>query len=1075
MSRLNLFLLGPPRIELDGESISLNNRKAIALFSYIVSSGSSHSRDSLVNLLWPDYDSSRGRTTLRATLYALSRSLKGEPLKADRETIAPNPDADLWVDVLNFRDLLAQCRTHGHPSSEPCPECLSHLTDAVELYGGDFMTGFSLKDSVNFDDWQISQAQNIHSEMVAALERIVHYLDGEGESDKAIPYAQRWLEMDRTNEGTHRQLMELYAKTGERTAALEQYEQCVKILKDNLGVSPQESTVELYEAIKENRLQAAETPAPKSWKAPSNNLPAQLTSFIGREGEIQEVKGLLASTRLLTLSGSGGCGKTRLALQIAADLLGEFSDGMWIVELASLSDPSLVTQEVASVLGVREESDSLPIAAPTPGDSGSSGAGTGTLLTKLLTYLQQKEILLMLDNCEHLIDACASLSETLLQACPNLKILATSREALGIVGETPWNVSPLSIPDSDDLPSLGTSDLSKYEALRLFSDRVETIIPTFEMTERNVSTVARICLRLDGIPLAIELAAARLKTLSVEEITDRLDDRFRLLTGGSRTALPRQQTLRAAIDWSYNLLSQPERVLLGRLSVFMDGWTLAATEGVCAGESLVGANIQISSEQILDLLTGLVEKSLVIAEEEEGKTRYYLLETVRQYARDKLLESDESVSLRDRHLAWFLDLAEEAEDELHGPHQVEWLDRLKAEHDNIRAALEWSKEAVDNSEAGVRLAAALPWFWIGRGYGSEGRKWIEKVTSQSRGVSAAVRARALIGAGYLASFQSDYKPVAELGEESLSLAREAGDKKSIAHSLRILAIGKASQLDFGHEKKLDFSQVKELIEKSLTLSREIGDKWSTGQSLWILAGVEIGMRNRDRAKELFEESLTLSREMGDKTAITMTLSFWGGLVVEEGDYDRGRALFEESLTISRELGSKVQTVTPLFDLGRLALLQGDFDRAKDLLEESLTLYRELGVKRKITSSVRLLGRVATAHEDFGRAITLYQESITLSRESEDKSGIAGGLEALAELLGSKDRGEQAARLYGAAEVLRGTGFPLLASYRAGYDRSVAALRSQLGEEAFATAWAEGRAMSVEDAVEYALKAESGDF
>ena len=1068
MSRLSLFLFGPPRIELDGEAIKPNNRKAMALFAYIVSGAGSHSRDSLVNLLWPDYDSSRGRTTLRATLYALSRPLKGEPLKADRETIALNPDSDLWVDVLKFHDLLAGCRNHGHPSSETCPECLSSLSDAVKLYQGDFLTGFSLKDSVNFDDWQVAQTQNLHSEMTDVLERLVRYLDEEGELEKAIPHAQHWLEMDRTNEETYRQLMELYVKTGDRNAALEQYEECVKVLKEKLGVSPQESTVLLYEAIKENRLGETKPPAPKSWGSPSNNLPAQLTSFIGREGEMEEVKRLLASTRLLTLTGSGGCGKTRLALQAAADMVEEFRDGVWVVELAALSDPSLVTQETASALGVREESDPLSMDSPPVGGEGPGSPSTGSegspLLTKLLTYLQPKEVLLILDNCEHLIEACASLVQSLLQNCPNLKILATSREALAITGEIPWNVPPLSIPDPGDLPSLETSDLNKYEALRLFSERAETILPTFEMTDRNASSVARICHRLGGIPLAIELAAARVKTLSAEEITDRLDDRFRLLTGGSRTALPRQQTLRAALDWSYNLLSQSERVLLGRLSVFMGGWTLAAAETICAEG--------VEDYEILDTLISLVDKSLIVAEEEKGKTRYYLLETVRQYARDKLLESDESVSLRDDHLNWFQGLAEEAEDEFHGPNQVEWLDRLEAEHDNIRAALEWSKEAIDNSEAGARLAAALWWFWYVRGYGSEGREWLEKVTSESMGVSDAARARALIGVGYLAFSQPDYEPVAGLVEESLSLAREVGDKKSIAHSLRILAFGIVYGKFYGLTNVTDDGRAKELIEESLTLSREIGDKWSIGQSLLILAFVETGRSNYARVKELIEKNLTLSRELGDKLGIAMALSYVGRFVLEEGDYDRGRAYLEESLTISRELGGKEDLVAPLFYLGRTALLQGEYDRAKDLLEESLTLYRKLGGKMRIAGSLRLLGRVAAAQENYDRAITLYQESITLSKEWEDKRGIAGGLEALAEVVGSGDRGEQAARLYGAVEVLRETiNFPLQASYRADYDRSVAALRDGMDEEAFTAAWAEGRAMTVEEAIEFALTIE----
>jgi len=1080
MSRLNLLFLGPPRIELDGSSIKIKTRRALALLIYLGVTGESQSRDFLVNLLWPDYDQSRAKAILRRNLPALNKDLPGDWLDVDRETIGLNPNSNFWIDVSQFRKNTVQCKKHGHESGEACPDCVKTLTEAVGLYRDDFLKGFSIRGSFNFDDWQFSEAQSLHSEMVDALGRLVKWHGDQGELEAAIGYARRWLEVDRTEEEVHRHLMEFYARTGRRAAALRQYEECVKILKEELRISPQESTVELYEAIKENSLSAVEPPSPKFTDAPTNNLPIQLTSFIGREGEIQEIKGLLASTRLLTLTGSGGSGKTRLALQTASDLVEEFPDGVWVVELAALSDPSLVSQEVASVLGVREESDPLPMSPSTTGAPPSGAPGIDPLLTRLITYLQSKDMLIIIDNCEHLIEACATLCQNLLQNCPNLKILATSREALGILGETPWNVSPLSIPDSTVLPSLGTSDLSKYEATRLISERAQTILPTFEMTDRNASTVARICHRLDGIPLAIELAAARMKTLSAEEITARLDDRFRLLTGGSRTALPRQQTLRAAIDWSYNLLIQPERVLLGRLSVFMGGWTLAAAESVCAGESYLGANIQISSEQILDILTGLVDKSLVIAEEDEGKTRYHLLETVRQYGRDKLLESGESVSLRDDHLNWFLGLAEEAEDELHGHDQVEWLDRLETEHDNIRAALEWSlltpengDSRDDNGEAGVGLAAALSWFWLVRGYWSEGREWLEKATSEGMGVSAAARARALNGAGLLASYQlayyrldflqSDYEPVVGLGEKSLSLAREVGEVKIIASSLRILAIG-----TFGQQ---DYARAKALIDESLTLSREIGDKWGTNESLRTLGFVMRLERNSDRGKELFEQSLALSREMGDKWSIAMVLIVLGLGAFEAGDHDRGVVMLEECITLGRELGGIVNGFPlPIFYLGRTALHQGDYDRAKELLEESLTLYQKLGAKIRIAASLRLLGRVAAAQEDYDRALALYRESITLSREVEDEKEITGGLEALAEVVGSHGRKGQAARLYGAAEALRESidDFPIQEHYRDAYDLSVAALRAGLGEEAFEAVWAEGRAMSMEDAIDYAL-------
>ena len=424
-----------------------------------------------------------------------------------------------------------------------------------------------------------------------------------------------------------------------------------------------------------------------------NNLPRQLTSFIGREREMAEVRRLLSTTRLLTLTGSGGCGKTRLALQVAADLVEAFAEGVWFVDLAPLSDPALVPQTVAATLRVREE----------PGRP---------ILITLSEYLQPRHLLLVLDNCEHLVGACAELAQALLRACPHLQILATSREPLRIGGETTWRVPSLSLPDLLRLPLV--ESLAEYEAVRLFTDRAEVVLPGFLVTDQNALAVAQVCHRLDGIPLAIELAATRVKVLPVHQIAARLDDRFRLLTGGSRTALPRQQTLRAVMDWSYILLSEKERTLLRRLSVFAGGWTLDAAEAVCSGN-------RIETVEVLDLLAQLVDRSLVAVDREDAEARYRLLDTVRQYAREKLQDSGEETEVHGRHREWFLDLAERTEPELLGPEQGVWLARLEAEHDNLRAALTWSQQEEEGGEAGLRLAGALGRFWWMRGHLTEGR------------------------------------------------------------------------------------------------------------------------------------------------------------------------------------------------------------------------------------------------------------------------------------------------------------------------------------------------------------------
>ena len=790
----------------------------------------------------------------------------------------------------------------------------------------------------------------------------------------------------------------------------------------------------------------------RSLDALPNNLPLQLTSFIGREGEISEVKGLLATTRLLTLTGSGGCGKTRLGLQVLADLVDEFPDGVWLVELAGLADPDLVVQEAAAALGLREESDPM---ATGPQPSG----GNGTLLTRLGEFLQAKSMLLMVDNCEHLIEACAQLVDALLHSCPNLRILAASREALAIGGETTYRVPSLSLPDPNNLPPVGeglVSALTMYEAVGLFVDRAVAAQPNFEVTNRNAPEVAGICHRLDGIPLAIELAAARVKVLAVEEIMARLDDRFRLLTGGSRTALPRQQTLRAAIDWSYNLVSEQERILFSRLSVFLGGWTLPGAEAVCSGEG-------IEDFEVLDLLMSLVDKSLVVTEEEDGKTRYYLLETVRQYARDKLLDSGGSVVLRDHHLDWFLGLAEEAETELRGRDQMEWLGRLEAEHDNLRAALEWSLGSKEGEEArpelSLRLAGALGWFWFIRGYWSEGIEWLEKALAGSS--SASVRAKALNRAAYLFLNQANWERAKTLAEESLTLSREAGDKENVAYSLAMLGF-------FAPREGKDGLA---MLAESLDLIRQLGDKGAIAYSLNTMGNFALFQGDFARAGELGEESLDLFREVGDRLGIAAATAILGAMAANQGDYDRAEELLEESLSISRELGIKMGVFGSLLYLGRVALQQGDHDRALELFEQCLPLSRQLGDRRRIAGSLRLLGRAAAAGKDYGRALELYKESIVLSKEIEDPGGIAGGLEALAVgIVAAQEGQERAARLLAAAAALRQAfSVPLQPTYQEEFDRSVASVRTQLEEDAFEEAWAEGEAMTMEAAIDYALE------
>jgi len=633
-----------------------------------------------------------------------------------------------------------------------------------------------------------------------------------------------------------------------------------------------------------------------------HNLPLQVTSFVGRESQIAEVKGLMEKTRLVTLTGSGGSGKTRLSLQVAAEMLDGSGDGVWLVELAPLTDPNLVPSTVADVLGVREES-------------------VRPITETLKEHLKNKFLLLILDNCEHLLDACAKLADSLLRNCPRVLILATSREGLGISGEQAYRVPSLSLPDPKQAQT--AEALGHYESVRLFVDRAVLAKSDFQVTNQNAPALASVCHRLDGIPLAIELAAARVRSLTIEDINSKLDQRFRLLTGGSRTALPRQQTLRSLIDWSYDLLNDVEKAFLSRLSVFAGGWTLDAAESVCSGDP-------VEAWETLDLLASLCDKSLVVSESHDHATRYRLLETVRQYARDRLLERGEGTQWRDRHLTCFTELAEEAEPCLRGSEEQKWLERLETEHDNFRAALEWSQgpssesdpTTTANAVLGLRMAGCLMLFWLNRGHLAEGRDWLDRASSKRLVDNLEVRAKALYGAGAIAVGQWDHLAARSFLEEALELWREAGDRSGIAASLCSLgnlALGQA-----------DYSVARLYYEESLATSRELGNKQGVVSALNNLACLELAQDDHARATTTLQECLALSRDLGHQTAIAGALASLGRLAKLRGDYADARKLWSESLKIYLELGSINSIPNLLDDFADLHAILGEPGRGSHL-------------------------------------------------------------------------------------------------------------------------------------------------
>jgi predicted ATPase/DNA-binding CsgD family transcriptional regulator len=734
-------------------------------------------------------------------------------------------------------------------------------------------------------------------------------------------------------------------------------------------------------------------------EAPGTNLPAARSSFVGREREMAEIGRGLASTRLLTLTGAGGSGKTRLALQVARRLVAEYPDGVWLVELAPLSEGALVPKEVAEALGVSER-PAQPL--------------TGTLAE----VLRDRELLLLVDNCEHLLQATAHLIDSLLDSCPHLSILATSREAIGVEGEARWLVPPLSIPGNGS----SSEELGGYESVRLFVERARGRDPSFSLSPQNARAVAEICGRLEGIPLAIELAAARVGTLSLEQISERLGSSLEFLTRGGRTAEPRQRTLKGALDWSHELLSEPEKVLFRRLAVFAGGWTLQTAETVASGDG-------VAEGEVLDLLSGLVDKSLVLAEEHESVgVRYRMLEPVKQYAREKLEEAGESGTVRRRHADFFLTLAERARPELRGPEDRKWLEQLEREHDNMRAALSFALESED-VELALRMAGALGTFWHMHSHSDEGRKWLEAALTRDKRAPVVVRIRALEALYWLAHDRWDHDRAEAIAREAMELSAEAEIEDSLAASLRIMSAGPAWV-------RGDYERGRELLEESLRISRGAGDRIMIAEALLQLAVTAWGMGDTERGKEIYEEGVILCREAGYTFRLPDFLFSLGYQLLLEGDYERGAALNEEAVAICREHGYKRSLNFALDNLGWATLLQGDHARATSFYEESLAISKELG----------------------------------------DKACASESLDGLACIAGATGEPARAARLFGAAEAMRDTlsaavvfqHTPEEAAWR---EPSRARARSRLGEPAWEDTLSEGRAMGLKEAIEYAISPE----
>jgi non-specific serine/threonine protein kinase len=853
---------------------------------------------------------------------------------------------------------------------------------------------------------------------------------------------------------------------------------------------------------------------------PPHNLPTPLTSFVGRETERRTVEELLDAHRLVTLTGAGGTGKSRLALEVARGLISDHADGVWLVELAPLTSPSQVPQAVATALGIREEQQK-------------------PLIDTLLAALGSRQLLLVVDNCEHLLAACSSLADRLLSACPRLRLLTTSREILHITGETTYVVPPLQLPDAD--AHGGPRKLRDVESVQLFVERAVASSPDFRLSAANAEAVVTICRHLDGIPLALELAAAQTRTLSAQALAERLDDRFHLLAGGQQGARPRHRTLRALIDWSHDLLSPDERVLFRRLAAFAGGWTLEAAEQVCADD-------RIEPDRVLDLLTGLVAKSLVEVDPDHqrgpGRRRYRFLETVRQYARERLLEEEPDGATRARHGRFYLALAEEAQPHLHGEEQHVWLTRLTAEHDNLRAAVQSCATGDDPGDAlALRLAGALQEFWVVCGFWSEGRELCTQLLARTDGqapspIRAAVLraagtltlllgdpsgARALFEAslamsrgaadphgvaaslnelGILVSEQGDLEEAHRIHAECLAIMRELGDRCGVANSLMNLGVvsrrrddPEAARVHFRESLEVtrelgdrrrtalvlanlgnvawmqrDFDEARSLYAECLIIFREMGDKSGIVNTLNNLGLVASNQHDLRAARSLFEESLAIASELGDRRGRGLALRNLGNLALKEDtDHAAARLLFDESLAIARELGDRQAMAHLLNDLAIVARLDGRYAESRVYSEQTLALCRELGDQQGVAEALGNLGVITGLEGDVAGARSLCAESLALYRARGDLDSVAEGLVALALIAEHEGRTDRAVRLLASArEVTRRLDREFTPWTRELFEGCVAALRTRMNDATFAHAWSVGETMDLDRAIEEAV-------
>jgi predicted ATPase/DNA-binding SARP family transcriptional activator len=966
-SSVRIRLLGGFDVEVDGQLIPASAwrlRKASELVKVLaITPGHRLQREQAMEQLWPDRPADAALNNLHQALRVARTALgvtdeAGQRILVLREgVLSLCPNGNLWVDAEAFASAVHEA-TVAFGLAGPLA--------ARELYRGELLP------DDRYADWAEAPREAVAQDYLTLLTQLAQGLEREGNRKAATETLRELLQHDRADESAHRSLMRLYAVDDQRRMALRQYERLRAALARELEVEPSDESRQLYREILEGRIRPAASPIavsatsrgvspdspPDSLESsrPSahrtvgrrrHNLPVQLSSFVGREREMREIERLLASSRALTLTGPGGAGKTRLAIEAAASQISAYQDGVWLVELAALSEPALVIQAIADVFDVREQQAVSPVEL-------------------VIRHVDDRRLLLLLDNCEHLVEACASTAQALLTGCPNLRIMTTSRQSLRIPGEVVFRVPSLPIPDPDAV--MDPAELAPIDSVRLFVERAQAIVPTFALTARNAAAVARLCHHLDGLPLAIELAASRVAVLPVTAIADRLDDRFRLLVGGSRTALSRQQTLKATLDWSYNLLTEPQRRVLRALSVFVGGAPLDAVEIVSPGAG-------VDSRDVLRLLGELVDQSLVMLDDADAEPRYRLLETVREYGRDQLIERGEHEATEAAHGTWALALADQAEAALPGPEWQASLTRLEVDDDNLRAALDRSLSA--DVDRALRLAASMWQSWLWHGYLAEGRRSLGRALDGPPAPTVE-RARALVGLAALTIRSGELGAGARHADEAFAIYRGLGDPQGACRALQVLGVASWSEDDLEAAEKT--------YRLSLEIATEAGFGPGQGAALHGLAVVRWYAGDHREAEALVDKSLTLFRALSQTTEVTPPMLDLGEILVPQPETGALRMAFQETFAPFQDVASRTAVGYVLANRGMMRRVSGDFEGAMRDIEECLDLFRAIGDERAIAHALGRLGNLATSVGEFAQARDLLEECLAIRRRIGDSRG-----------------------------------------------------------------------------------------